>query len=523
MYPAGTLVDSARAKYPTSQDALHNAGFVDAQPEKDTPSLIWIDGVLSMEEAENIKPHQRVNKIPCMDYICFKSTLFEELNNMRRKCPNIVNFYPQTYLLPTDYPELQRFHAVMCGRKSSAPTWVIKPKSGSCGRGIYLIQSAYEASNIEHAAVAQLMVDPMLLDGYKFDFRFFLLVSSLEPFSAFIYKEGIARFCTETYSPPTRATRDRQFMNLTNTAVNVGSSRSPEDFTKPASEVLKRLPCSARLWDAIRDCSALLLAAIYPTMMATLPNSGGRFKIQTGEGDGGEDRPKTRARTAARKKSPVKPRPKPKPEEAKPAEAKPAEERKAEEEGKTEETKEEETKSEEGKPEEAKTEEPKSEEGKPAETKTEEPKMTQAQHYFHLLGIDIIIDSEGKPFVLELNDRPSLSVTVPFEKDLKTNMLREMFYHVTPDGSTLGDNPESGWQQILPVEPSRELANSVKRLMSIRSKIKYTGRVAANSPTTNRMLTSGINVNLHEEHRQRANELRESAKGRRFYTYTKPT
>lgn len=490
----GTKVDSARAKYPTSQDALHNAGFVDAEPEKDDPALIWIDGTLSMEEAERIKPHQRVNKIPCMDYICFKSTLFEELNHVRRECPHIVNFYPQTFLLPTDYPELQRFHAVMCGRKSSAPTWVIKPKSGSCGRGIYLIQSAYEASTIENSAVAQLMVDPMLLQGFKFDFRFFLLVSSLEPFSAFIYKEGIARFCTEAYSPPTKATRDRQFMNLTNTAVNVKSSGSPEDFTKPASEVLRRLPCSARLWSSICECSTLLLASIYPTIMATLPGSGGRrFKPHVADAEGDEDpRPKTSMRpVTSAKKGGVK----------RAANAKP------------------ETKAEQKDP---SSTGPDGEGTNPDETKLEETKkMTQAQHYFQLLGIDIIIDSEGKPFVLELNDRPSLSVTVPFEKELKTNMLREMFYHVTPNGSTLGNHPESGWQQILPVDPRLELATSVKRLMSIRSEIKYTGRVAANSPATTRMLSSGINVDLHEAHRQRANELRESARGRRFYNYLK--
>lgn len=472
MYQEGTEIDSSRAKYPTSQDGIHNAGFVDATgPE---PPLIWIDGVLSMDEAEGIKSHQRVNKIPCMDYICFKSTLFEELNNMRRKFPQIVNFYPPTYLLPQDYPEFQRQHHLICGRTSSAPTWVIKPRSGSCGRGIFLIQSAYEASNIEHPAVAQLMVDPLLLDGFKFDFRFFLLVSSLEPFTAFIYKEGITRICTEPYAPPTKATRDRAFMNLTNTAVNVGSSKPPEEFTQPASAVLEKLarqnPSARRLWDEIMDCSRMLLASIYPTIMATLPNTGGRsWKSHVGDQEGDEDgKSKTRQRPTSSLKKAKKPAPE-------------------------------------------------------KEETEKKDKLTVPQRFFQILGIDIIIDSNFKPQVLELNDRPSLSVTVPFEKDLKTNLIREMFYHISSDGTTLGEHPESKWQQILPCDPQKEVAQSVKRCMATQSNIKYIGRIAADSPTTNRMLKNGINQELHAEHRQRANALRESAKAPRFQHYLKST
>lgn len=469
MYQEGTEIDSSRAKYPTSQNGIHNAGFVSATGPD--PPLIWIDGVLSMDEAESIKSHQRVNKIPCMDYICFKSTLFEELNNMRRKFPQIINFYPPTYLLPQDYPEFQRQHHVICGRTSSAPTWVIKPRSGSCGRGIFLIQSAYEASNIEHAAVAQLMVDPLLLDGFKFDFRFFLLVSSLEPFTAFIYKEGITRVCTEPYTPPTKATRDRAFMNLTNTAVNVGSSKSPEEFTQPATAVLEKLarqnPSARRLWDEIKDCSRMLLASIYPTIMATLPNTGCRARKST---DGDED---DKTKTKVRPTSSMKPQRKPSQEKTGDSEKK--------------------------------------------------DKMTVPQRFFQILGIDIIIDTNFKPQVLELNDRPSLSVTVPFEKDLKTNLIREVFYHVSSDGSTLGNHPESNWEQILPCDPATEISQSVKRCMGTPSNIKYIGRVAADSPTTNRMLNNGINQGLHEEHRQRANALRESAKAPRFQHYLKST
>jgi hypothetical protein len=145
--------------------------------------------------------------------------------------------------------------------------------------------------------------------------------------------------------------------------------------------------------------------------------------------------------------------------------------------------------------------------------------MKPAQHFFHVLGADIIIDSNGKPLLLELNDRPSLAVTVPFESELKTNMLHEVFYHVTADGSTLGENENSGWQQILPVPELSPLKGPIQRVMSVRSELKYLGRAASESPGTTRMIEQGIQLDRHEECRKRANLLMEVSKGPRFQHY----
>lgn len=609
MYRVGTYVDATRAHYPTSRNAIKNAGFILAEKDSDSP-IIWIDGIMFIEEAEKLKHYQRINKIPCMDYICFKSTLFEELNNLRKKYPNTMNFYPPTYLLPNEYPELQRQHTFICGRKSEAPTWVIKPKNGSCGKGIYFIQSSYEASNIIRPAVAQQMVDPFLLDGFKFDFRLFLLISSLDPYSAFIYKEGIARFCTEPYSPPSKANRDHYFMNLTNTAINIGSSKSPDQFTKRASEVIDKIiksrPEAKNLWKSIIDLSRKLLASIYPTIIATLPGNGGKkIKRYANNPDISEDgkirlclsprRPRTassrqnsqnKARSQLSTSTTLRTKPltsrnsKLHPNSSSISQFPPKQtnldtsknainsintSNLPEDSGQTANNKNDSTISEKvleslekvlnttGKAENSNQEEStqsstinfnlqnllnnadsekvqnSSEKVPPSEIAMNEQSsspedifLSPSQHYFQILGMDIIIDSELQPKLLELNDRPSLCVTVPFEEDLKTNLMREMFYHVTEDARSLGENKDSGWQQILPVDDScSDIYNDVRKLMNNSSNIKYTGRIAANSPTTNRMVSSGINKNLHKERRQRAVELRESSRGRRFNNYLK--
>jgi hypothetical protein len=425
MFPAGTPVDASRARYPTSQEALALVGFVDVGTSE-AARLIWLDGIMTMDEAERIRPDQRVNKIPCMDYICYKSTLFGELNRLRSDYPRLMDFYPPTYLLPAEYPEFQRFHSSLCSKAQEAPFWVIKPRIGSCGRGIRLIQSSFEAFDISSPSVAQLMVDPLLLNGLKFDFRLFLLIGSLDPFSGFLYREGIARFCTAPYQPPTKATCGDRFRNLTNTAVNVDSKRPPAEFTRPASEVLgqltRRYPATRALWGEIADLCGLLLASLYPTIAATLP------KQKAGE-------------------------------------------------------------------------------------------APRAKRYFQVLGVDIIVGADHHPKLLELNDRPSLSVTVPFEKELKTNMLREAFFHIAADGSLLGEHSDSQWQQILPVPESSPLAPSTRTVMQCRSNVKYTGRMAAEGPSMDRMVQTGIKVCLHQELRERAMQLKEEGRAPRFRHY----
>lgn len=48
----------------------------------------------------------------------------------------------------------------------------------------------------------QYVSKPFLIDGFKFDLRIYIVVSSCDPLRIFVYKDGLARFATVQYNEP---------------------------------------------------------------------------------------------------------------------------------------------------------------------------------------------------------------------------------------------------------------------------------------------------------------------------------
>ncbi|CAF5078016.1 unnamed protein product, partial [Rotaria magnacalcarata] len=65
---------------------------------------------------------------------------------------------------------------------------------------------------------------PLLIDGLKFDIRIYVLILNLDPLEIFLYNEGLVRFATVDYQPPSATNLHRTFMHLTNYSLNKRSA-----------------------------------------------------------------------------------------------------------------------------------------------------------------------------------------------------------------------------------------------------------------------------------------------------------
>ena len=69
------------------------------------------------------------------------------------------------------------------------------------GKGIFITRQPIKESNSlnEKYVVQQYLDKPLLIDGFKFDLRVYVLVTSFDPLRVYVYHEGLARFATTPY------------------------------------------------------------------------------------------------------------------------------------------------------------------------------------------------------------------------------------------------------------------------------------------------------------------------------------
>lgn len=135
-----------------------------------------------------------------------KINLSRTLEMMRQLFPKDYDFYPQTWYLPH---QLSDFSTAVKERQRSGnrsrrsdpnqkPTFIVKPDEGSQGDGIYLIREPeeYRVGSKNHV-VQEYLVNPLLIDGYKFDLRVYVLVKSIEPLEIYLCKVRLVNTLNE--------------------------------------------------------------------------------------------------------------------------------------------------------------------------------------------------------------------------------------------------------------------------------------------------------------------------------------
>jgi hypothetical protein len=142
---------------------------------------------------------------------------------MQLKFQREYEITPKSWLLQTEY---QSFQVERQQEHNHHSYYILKPVSGSCGRGIKLIDAKQNVSvaNREGMLASRYIMLPHLINHLKYDLRVYVLVTSYCPLKVYIYKDGLVRFATEKYSLDPKLISS-QYVHLTNFSINKKNSK----------------------------------------------------------------------------------------------------------------------------------------------------------------------------------------------------------------------------------------------------------------------------------------------------------
>eukprot|EP00347_Sterkiella_histriomuscorum_P023762 403333471 len=218
-------------------------------------NLVWFGLALTPKDQAMLQNKNfYYNRYPGLDVLARKKLFCSVTNRMRRTFENEFKFCPISFQLPEEAETLEAYM-----KKHPTFTFIAKPSSGKGGEGIVLVQKFSDIPNQSwnfkknDLLVQRYIKTPLLLEGKKFDLRIYVLIKGYDPVEAYICEEGLARFCTQDYKPPTRENLKNMFIHLTNYSLNKNSEnyKAPDEGFLEDDSGSKRLLSS--LWKQLEE------------------------------------------------------------------------------------------------------------------------------------------------------------------------------------------------------------------------------------------------------------------------------
>jgi tubulin polyglutamylase TTLL6/13 len=113
---------------------------------------------------------------------------------MQKIFPDDYKFFPQTWLLPSEYPD---YRSQYNAKKKNSKTFIVKPEASCQGRGIFLTRNLDDVNPYDHYVIQRYLHKPFLIEGLKFDLRIYVFLCGVDPLRIYVYREGLSRFATE--------------------------------------------------------------------------------------------------------------------------------------------------------------------------------------------------------------------------------------------------------------------------------------------------------------------------------------
>ena len=209
-------------------------------------ALVWSDSQWPNNHAdpkvmEAIKNHKNdknllVNYFPEASEIFRKDILAENIRLLEDLYPGQFDtLIPKSWCLPQEYKKFDKYVKEQAFSpaaqesqnipilQSNVPDqyYIVKPNDEQRGCGIYITENPSRDLNEQSdVVVSKYIGNPLTVDGFKVDLRIHVLLVSLDPLKIYIHHEGFLRLATEKYEKPKPSNRQDYYMHLTNYSLN---------------------------------------------------------------------------------------------------------------------------------------------------------------------------------------------------------------------------------------------------------------------------------------------------------------
>ena len=146
---------------------------------------------------ERIESWQKRDCMPGTVNLCRKDLLHKRMVHMEKRFgKENYNFWPQSFQLPEEFEQFKKHFSQL---EKPVP-FILKAASSSCGRNIKLITSLDQVDpddpwiKEKRPVCQRYLSDCLLIDGFKFTFRVYALVTEVDPLRLYIYPDGKSIF-----------------------------------------------------------------------------------------------------------------------------------------------------------------------------------------------------------------------------------------------------------------------------------------------------------------------------------------
>ena len=217
LYRFGDVKDGQVCAPAIVRRVLEEEGWKEAR-EGQRWNLFWKSGRFGVGEYDRDRAcDQRLNHFAKSGQICTKDSLVRIMRRNKATHGKVYDFVPETFLLPNEYNKFVKAYTET--RDDDRELWICKPTDLSRGQKIFVMRDLRELVYDCSSVIQRYVKNPLLVGGYKFDLRIYVLVTSVHPLRVHLFEDGLCRFGTVPYE----AHHSNVYAHLTNFAINKNS------------------------------------------------------------------------------------------------------------------------------------------------------------------------------------------------------------------------------------------------------------------------------------------------------------